>query len=115
MMPQPVKPATKTEATRPRLLGKRAEMWNCARWKVMLPKPSRIAAGMKALTPEEEDTPNSTNADILSSTPAHSRGSAWAELAGSDERHTNGQVRRQQQERMQRCTVEQQGGRPWRA
>lgn len=28
MMPQPVYPATNTDATRPRLLGKSAEMWN---------------------------------------------------------------------------------------
>jgi hypothetical protein len=73
-MPQPVKPATNTEATRPRLRGNSAEMWNCARWKVMFPRPSRMAAGMKALKPEEEETPNSTRASMLSATPAADRG-----------------------------------------
>lgn len=72
-MPQPVKPATKMEATRPRERGKSAEMWNWARWKVMLPRPIRMAAGMKAFAPEDEDMPNSTRAVMLSSTPAAKR------------------------------------------
>lgn len=78
MIPHPVKPATKTEEMRPRCLGKSAEMWNCAKWKVMLPRPRMIAAGMKAFTPLPlsglplDEKPKRSRPSMLRKTPARS-------------------------------------------
>ena len=49
MMPQPVKPDTKRLDMRPRLRGKRLEMWNWARWNVMPAKPMITEAYGRAL------------------------------------------------------------------
>lgn len=69
-MPDPVNPATKTAVSIPRFLGYSAEACIWAKWKVMPPSPRKMEAGMKALGPEDWDTPNRIRPRMLSRLPA---------------------------------------------
>lgn len=69
-MPQPVKPATNSEATRPFLLGKRELMCSCDKWKVMPARPRITEAGASALSTCGFEMPTSTKDSMVSRVPA---------------------------------------------